>query len=98
MDYLIPECDRPTLRCRFDFVLLKSINRSSHGAEPAGRSHLQATPPARTFPSGTGAPAPTSRWPGFPQCPGGKTTCVSAVIGENLKKGGGATRKEDSPL
>lgn len=46
-------------------------NRPSQISETDGRgSDLQATPPGRTFLSGTCGPAPTYRWQGYPQCPG----------------------------
>lgn len=49
-------------------------NRHSQTSETDRSKHsgsdLQATPPGRTFLSGTCGPAPTYRWRGYPQCPG----------------------------
>lgn len=59
-------------------------------------SHLQGTPPGRTFPSGTCGPAPTFRWPGYPQCPGreGWSRSEGGVSGA----GGGDVCLDLSPL
>ncbi len=47
----------------------RQTNRHTNRQTDRMTSYLQATPPARTFLSGTCGPAPTYHWPGYPQCP-----------------------------
>lgn len=81
------------------FWLISDQNSEELGRTDTRTPHLQETLPGRRFLSGTGGPAPTSRWPDYPQCPARRQNrAVSSDRTRLDRTGSTVTRYRDSPL